>query len=452
MKESRKVEEIILAFVSASTKALRKESDLADGGWKQELNQQILLFLDLLGDNLSSVGSVGGDLRTRLATHRARLEADIEPPPPPAPKTEENVNDVMTPGNDHAPNPTDVVRELMGIPSSDFETKLSSLRPICTADAAIVDLKVSVNAPVSDAQVMLQRLSTDKPVPYSPSDFESDSQWASYRAKEISALTDLTVDIMKLDPTSRERSVERPDSVDLVHSLDGLKLEDRNLTFVPSEPRDAYREVLKVCLNCDLEVLRTLPEDQDVSLGILSAEHVALLAECALRWRIPRSFCAWVFLESIQHHYEQGEIPPECVFEAAGEVGRVSQEQDVSSWSLVDQQGLQSVLARRNTFFLNDIEIALGTPGGYLSEEFIQAAEHWNQLDGEEVEHPVFQRTQRAICDRLRQQAYAYYIEEASERYSHEGGKNREFAMALASWIESSAKRLDKMFPQPITT
>lgn len=274
-----------------------------------------------------------------------------------------------------------------------------------------------------------------------------EGQWAGYRAKEITALSDLTVSMLKADPL---RANERSDQVDLVQSVDGLKLDDRNFTLVPPDPREGYRQLLRACLDYDLQALRTLPEDQDVSLGILSAEHTALLGECALRWRIPASFRAWVFFEAIEDHYEEGEVPPDCVFEAVAGVGRASQEFPVSDWAASDQAGLQAVLLRRDLFFLNDIEISLNTPSGYLSPEFRQAVDHWCNLGADNDDHPAFQRTQRAICDRLRQQAYAKYIDEASEKYAQEGGKNRQFATALASWIESNAKRLNKWFPDPL--
>jgi hypothetical protein len=293
----------------------------------------------------------------------------------------------------------------------------------------------------------LQRLSTDRSTPYGARDFADDAQWAAYRGKEITALSELTVSMLKADPLMAS---ERSDQVDLVQSVDGLKLDDRNFTFVPPDPREIYRQLLQVCLDYDLQVLRTLPEDQDVSLGILSPEHAALLGECALRWRIPQSFRAWVFFEVIEDHYEQGDVPPDCVFEAFGGVGRAAQEFPVSSWAASDQAGLQAVLLRRDLFFLNDIEISLNSPDGYMSPEFLQAVDHWCSLQADNDEHPSFQRTQRAICDRLRQQAYAKYIEEASEKYAHEGGKNKRFATALASWIESNAKRLNKWFPDPL--
>lgn len=234
-------------------------------------------------------------------------------------------------------------------------------------------------------------------------------------------------------------------------ALDSTGLGPHRFFYIPTDPRQTYRQLLRVCLDYDLQVLRTLPEDQDVSLGILSAEHTDFLTECANRWRLPLSFRSWVFLEAIQEHYEHGEVPPDCVFEAVGGVGRASQELPVSEWPVSDQSGLQTVLLRRNTFFLNDVEVALTSPKGYLSPEFRQAVSQWQLLDATDEDHVVLQRIQRAICDRLRQQAYTNYIDEASEMYAREGGKNRQFALALASWIESGAKKLDKWFPEPIS-
>ncbi|BEJ13854.1 hypothetical protein CspHIS471_0310280 [Cutaneotrichosporon sp. HIS471] len=435
LKESRKMEDIILAFVSASTRALKKELDLVDGGWKTELNSQILVFLTLLSDNLTSIGSTAVELRSRLSTYRTGLQADNRKSVSPAPTAskEEDGPVLLQPDSIIS---TNVVAELFHLDNTTLSERLQAIRQICTVDAALEDLKI-----------FLQRLSTDRSTPYGANDFGDDGQWATYRGKEITALSDLTVSMLKADPLMAS---ERSDQVDLVQSVDGLKLDDRNFTFVPPDPREVFRQLLRASLGYDLQVLRTLPEDQDVSLGILSPEHTALLGECALRWRIPQSFRAWVFFEAIEDHYEQGDVPPDCVFEAVGGVGRASQEFPISDWAASDQAGLQSVLLRRDLFFLNDIEISLNDPAGYMAPEFRQAVDHWCNLGADSDEHPAFQRTQRAICDRLRQQAYAKYIEEASEKYAQEGGKNKRFATALASWIESNGKRLNKWFSEPL--
>jgi hypothetical protein len=127
---------------------------------------------------------------------------------------------------------------------------------------------------------------------------------------------------------------------DLSSRLDNLRLDQvsdtGSFTYVPPDPRATYIELLNRCLDWDLEVLKTLPEDEDVSLGILSPEHVNLLGECATRWRLPASFRSWVFLEAIVQRAEQGLVPTACIHEATGMVGKVSAEMEVSSWANSD--------------------------------------------------------------------------------------------------------------------
>jgi hypothetical protein len=144
LKDSRKLEDLILAFVSASTRALKKEQDLAEGRWKEELNAQILVFLDLLGDNLGSVGSGAGELRARLSTYRSRLNPDrITPSQPQA----------SPPEDEHRPAPVadpivfvDIVRPIMNMSDHEFAERCEIMKATCTVDAAVDDAKVSTVA------------------------------------------------------------------------------------------------------------------------------------------------------------------------------------------------------------------------------------------------------------------------------------------------------------------
>lgn len=127
---------------------------------------------------------------------------------------------------------------------------------------------------------------------------------------------------------------------DISARVDNLRLDQvsdsDSFTYVPPDPRDTYVQLLDRCLDWDLEVLKTLPEDEDVSLGILSPEHVNLLGECAMRWRLPASFRSWVFLAAIVDRAEQGLVPTACIHEATGMVGKVSSEMAVSTWATSD--------------------------------------------------------------------------------------------------------------------
>jgi len=73
MKDSRKIEELILMFATHATSVLKKEPTLAGDGWKLELNNQIAQFIKLLRECLRNVSHVSPELLGRLDTYTAKL-------------------------------------------------------------------------------------------------------------------------------------------------------------------------------------------------------------------------------------------------------------------------------------------------------------------------------------------------------------------------------------------
>jgi hypothetical protein len=152
MRESRKIEDLILPFVTTATKALKKEEELADGAWKWELNTQIALFLDLLADSLHAVGPVSAELSSRLESYRTRLNA----PDPPASSERasdrghgdrsdgESLRSLRREMSDGLRGrETESVGQLFGMTDEALNQKLRELQGICTEQAALEDLKVS---------------------------------------------------------------------------------------------------------------------------------------------------------------------------------------------------------------------------------------------------------------------------------------------------------------------
>jgi hypothetical protein len=144
--------------------------------------------------------------------------------------------------------------------------------------------------------------------------------------------------MMQANPTLAQTLERHSTGGDLSARVDSLRSDGptSSFTYVPSDPRSVYRDLLDRCLEWDLEVLSTLPEDEDVSLGVLSQEHMSLLGECAVRWRLPASFRAWVFLSAIVERFEQGNVPSACVHEATAMVAKVSAEASVDTWATSD--------------------------------------------------------------------------------------------------------------------
>jgi hypothetical protein len=73
MKENRKIEDLILMFVTSATAALKKEASLGTDGWKAELNNQIVVFIRLIRECLRAVHSVPPELTSRLDMYTAKL-------------------------------------------------------------------------------------------------------------------------------------------------------------------------------------------------------------------------------------------------------------------------------------------------------------------------------------------------------------------------------------------
>lgn len=73
MKENRKIEELILMFVTNATNVLKKEPTLGTDGWKNELNNHIAQFVRLLRDCLRHVSHVSPELTARLDMYTAKL-------------------------------------------------------------------------------------------------------------------------------------------------------------------------------------------------------------------------------------------------------------------------------------------------------------------------------------------------------------------------------------------
>lgn len=104
-------------------------------------------------------------------------------------------------------------------------------------------------------------------------------------------------------------------------------------TYIPSNPKKFYKKLVERCIEYDLRAMHTLPEDQEVPLGILSTSHLDIINECALRWRVQQSYRVACFLDVIKYKYEREEVPLECIPEA---LGHVEKEWEPERWPVPD--------------------------------------------------------------------------------------------------------------------
>ncbi|WRT65054.1 uncharacterized protein IL334_001996 [Kwoniella shivajii] len=434
MKESRKIEDLILAFVTTSTKALQKEEELADGSWKFELSSQISLFLAVLSDCLAMVGPVSTELSSRLESYRIRIVGHDKPPS--KRRSSEGVrrdkSDFGTArSSGQGPDVSikgiavETVAELYGLNRADIEEKCTAIADMCSEQAALDDLKKC-----------LKLLNSDSPYPYCPGDFSAPEHWDGWRSSEVSTLSQMMLAMMQSNP-SLAQSSDRHSTHDLSSNLETLQFDsgDPAFTYIPVDSRATYHDLLDRCLDADLEILKTLPEDEDVSLGILSQNHVSLLQECAIRWRLPISFRTSSFFRAIVERYQRGDVPSACVREAMAMAQKAEGELPVKTWAKSDA-----------------LLMTLSYPKGYHSEEFNEAVDDWLALEVAREKEGMFAEMSATLEESIRSQAFSTYIAQASEKLGVEGSKNCQFAMQLAAWIEKEAKRLDRKFGSPITS
>jgi hypothetical protein len=111
-----------------------------------------------------------------------------------------------------------------------------------------------------------------------------------------------------------------------------------HFTFIPPNPKKFYQKLVEYCLVADLEVMLSpeVDDNDEVSLGILSPQHIDLISECALRWRIAHPYRAVCFLDLVKQFYERNDVPMECIPEAMHSVQKVMQESDPESWPVAD--------------------------------------------------------------------------------------------------------------------
>ena len=221
-------------------------------------------------------------------------------------------------------------------------------------------------------------------------DFDSDEAYQHWRTQELAHLSQLMVimvqfnpDLAKSMPASAFPSAYSPggrpesmyssrDSLERVTSNNRLSLavpggnmdsvaeeiqsdEDveigHNFTYIPPNPKKYYKRLIEVAVQYDLEEMVNLPEDQEVSLGILSAKNADVINECALRWRTLHSYRVTCFLDVIKYKFERDEVPVECIPEGLQMVQKAMQEVPLDKWPRADVSSCQLLNSLFNVLF-----------------------------------------------------------------------------------------------------
>ncbi|PFH47552.1 hypothetical protein AMATHDRAFT_6645 [Amanita thiersii Skay4041] len=509
MKESRKIEELILRFATQATGVLQKEPSLAGDGWKIELNNQIAQFVKLLRECLRGLNHVSPELLTRLEGYSAKLgpaqsaysDSGYETSSTSRDRDSYIGSSAMAGGGASVGDMPLVktVANLFKLSEQVLQKEVDQLRgSIVTEKAAITDLKTC-----------LKNINAGASFPGRREDFDSDTAWQHWRTLETTQLQQLVVAMVQLNPelaksTSSESSPYSPattsarpgsiysvdsqpspaarhasigsrrslyNALDYTSSTNGSSdsapgtptMGDEDLpvghhfTFIPPNPKKYYKKLVEQCLRADLDMMLgpEVDENDEVSLGILSPPHLDLINECAMRWRICHAYRAVCFLDLLKGLYERNDVPIECVPEALGGVVKAIHETDVELWSVQDQEYVCQVYESLFTLFLSSLYHSMDSFPNLKPSEIGPPVSVLEDIKASKLLE-TFEMDMNAryndIRERIREVSAAWYDAKIDGLIQGGGfGVNRAMPLLVTTDdVEKYAKALDKKFPEPI--
>ena len=347
----------------------------------------------------------------------------------------------------------------------------------------------------------LQHLGSDQAITGSRQDFSTDSSYEHWRLIELETLTQLMKMMVQLNPSlakssqsdiitpsprptseqsskdddyfSAQSPISRKASFTSRFSLNSTAdvvsrttsneedQQKRNkpdsdnyeYTIIPYKPKDFYSRLLHVCMAFDLDVMQTMSEDDEVSLGILSPSHLELLTECAVRWRISVPHKTVVFVNEMVERYENDEIPVDCIHEVIRIVQKAFNDWQIDKWPANDRSQLVSLYKRVAYTSLIRIGVKLDDAHSSSADEIFPDTVllpilHDTGLlneGGLDIKHELDR-----ICQRVQSFAVNSIEIESNTIASRQYPSIVDPAFAIVDWVQKTGKKLDKLYPMPI--
>ncbi|CCF48018.1 hypothetical protein NDA11_000538 [Ustilago hordei] len=520
MKENRKIEELILIFVTTAQASLKKRS--VGDEWKQELNNQVGQFVIIIRDCLKAVSGVPRELTERLEGYSAKLA-------PPSASSSSSTTAAASTGVSAGSNGNAGAKEYMSANSASTSRRASSASTLPTTsnplaessmartvgalfsvdlnqlsqDIEFVKKTCTEQAAMTDLKQCVKNINLQQPWPGRKEDFASDEAYQRWRTQELSQLSQIMMEMCTNNPellkstssdvpglsASRPAST-RPDSyggggggagngtpssenpsappsntATPDGEFAGLSIDSgeedtfASFVYIPPDPRAYYHRALEICIDYDLEMIKHQPEEEEVSLSILSKSHVELLGECAQRWRLPSPFLGASNLDVIKTKYDNGQVPLDCVSESLGSVMRTLSEIDFADWMQLEQSTLVKLFTSLFESFLRylyetfqdihnveteEIQPYLAIIQDLHSSGFVRRD---RRLEAEPV---TLESHVEELKDAIRIMAIHDYTAKTTELFSQIVTNEVVPLVQLLNWLEKGAKKLDKRYPEPI--
>ncbi|CAO1632045.1 unnamed protein product [Sympodiomycopsis kandeliae] len=501
VKSNRKIEELILIFVTKAQETLKKgvpsQKPLSDDELKAELNKQVGQFIKILRECLDTLHGVSKELKERLDNYQSKLvprpvslsaasngSTAVASPPPSIGTTAESSRrgssaSTATTAVADPVKESEMIRavgELFAVDMDQLSKDADFMRKTCTEQAAMIDLKHCV-----------KNINLQVSWPGRKEDFQSDEAYQHWRSQELSTLSQIMMqmcqsnpELLKTSPSdtsaprkpadsaggtapaevaaAAEAGENAPDGETLAQAVEDEEAFG-NFTFIPPDPKAYYHRALELCIDHDLEQIKQQPEEEEVSLSILSRRHTELLKECALRWRLMAPYRVVANLDVIKHKYDRGEVPLDCISEALTTTQNMFTETSVDYWARADYALLIRTCSSLFDSFLRSVYDAFQDLHNVDPEEFqpyVTLTEELHSAQLVRTNHDVngtvveLDRHLEELKDSLRIVAIHEYTAKTTEIFSQAVDNEIVPLIQLLDWLEKGAKRLDKRYPQPL--
>lgn len=241
---------------------------------------------------------------------------------------------------------------------------------------------------------------------------------------------------------------------DLDLSCSAEQLSTTQFIYIPPNPIQQYKALMDQCLDFDLESMKSLAEDEEVSLKILSSRHLDLLEQCAFRWRLMTPFQVAVFFSAICRRFEEEEIPIiDCVSEALTDVFRVMEELKFEGWATRDKLMMKKTMSSLFDTLLRRvyeaIELVLDSnpcedlPNALECLVSIYDSEPFKMITDLDQRFREFTEAITELYDRL-------YSIKSTAAFSTDRPNDIVPFLELTAWINTGSNRINKKFKQPV--
>ncbi|GAB7364641.1 hypothetical protein MBLNU230_g5444t1 [Neophaeotheca triangularis] len=348
MEKDRRVEDLLLIFYSKATSELQKGKAREDDGWKMMVDRHVALFVRLISNTLKQndwarerpeLGSRLHTLETKLLQH----DQDLATSSGQQGSGGQTTIEVEVPRSYEVRDMPLVVRicRIFAIPTAQAQNDINAHKGEWTERAALKDLKDYQNHMMLNTRVTLSK-----------DDFDTDEAFETWRKGEFSDLSQMMLAILQSNPELAKNtpgaslanfkppSAVQNDStygdasrrmsgystegdssyvIDQPVDMSGLNLgesspqdsgagavDEANFTFIPSDPRAYYKQILKTALTHDLQDEDLQPSsatDEGPAIKLISPQSLEMLNELAVRWRIPAFSRLVLFIDAVKDKY-----------------------------------------------------------------------------------------------------------------------------------------------------